>query len=105
MTARQPFMPTYGSNQILTAGAASLTAAIPPGNKQVRIVNTGANKAYFRTFNSLDGAQSATSADCPIAAGMATTVTKPDGGRDAHNAFAYISATGTTLEMMTGEGW
>ncbi len=58
MTAKQPFMPKYGSNQVLTAGAASASATIDQSNNQVRVVNTGANKAYFRTYNSTDGSSS-----------------------------------------------
>lgn len=101
MTIKQPFCPQYGSNQVLAAAAATASSAITADCKQVRIVNTGANKAYFRIYNSNDGAQNATVADCPIPAGMATTVTKDM----AHNAIAVISAAGTSLEVMTGEGF
>lgn len=97
----QPFFPQYGSNQVLTAGAASATANITKASKQVRVVNTGANKGYFRVYDSSNGAQAATTADCPVAAGAAVTVTK--GGNQ--DTIAYISANGTTLEVMTGEGF
>lgn len=105
MTAMQPFMPKYGSNQVLTAGAASASATLDRGNKQVRVVNTGANKAYFRTYNATDGAQSATIADCVVIPGETVIVTKNGSGVDGHNSLAYISAAGTTLEVMTGEGF
>lgn len=104
MTAKQPFSPHYGSNQVLTAGAASASVGIDRDNKQVRVVNTGANIGYFRTYDSTDtatGAGTASTADVPVPAGMATTITK--GMR--HDRLAYISAAGTTLEVMTGEGF
>lgn len=101
MTIKQPFYPQYGSNQVLTAAAASASAVINPDCKQVRVVNTGANKGYFRTYNSANGVQSATTADFPVPAGLAATVSK----NADHNAIAYISAAGTTLEAMTGEGF
>lgn len=101
MTIKQPFAPQYGSNQVLTAGAASAKVGINKESKQVRVVNTGANKGYFRIYDSSNGVQSATTADCPVAAGAAVTVTK--GGNQ--DTIAYISAAGTTLEVMTGEGF
>lgn len=101
MTIKQPFCPQYGSNKVLAVGAASASAGITPDCKQVRVVNTGANKGYFRAYNSNDGVQNATVADCPVATGMATTVTKDS----THNAIAFISAGGTTFEVMTGEGF
>lgn len=101
MTAKRPFMPHYGTNQVLTAGAASLSAAIDPNDEQVRITNTGANKAYVRTYNSANGTQSATVADFQVASGQTSTLTKGVN----HNAIAYISAAGTGLEVITGEGW
>ena len=101
MTAKQPFNPQYGSNQVLTAAASSATATLSTGSKQVRVYNSGANKGYFRIYNSKSGAQSATASDCPVGPGLATTVTK-DQDQDS---IAYISSTGTTFEVMTGEGF
>jgi hypothetical protein len=97
----QPFSPQYGSNQVVTAGASSAAKSINKDSKQVRVVNTGANKGYFRIYDSSNGAQAATIADCPVVAGTAVTVTK--GGNQ--DTIAYISASGTTLEVMTGEGF
>lgn len=101
MTIRQPFFPQYGSNQVLTAGAASLTTSINQKCKQVRVVNSGAAKAYFRTYNSINGATAATVADCVALPNVPVIVTKDEG----HDSLSYISATGTTLEVMTGEGF
>lgn len=100
MSLHQPFFPHFGSNQVLTAGASSASAVLHRGPKQIRVANTGANKAYIRTYDSTDGAQSATTADYCIQPGTAAVISKIH-----HNAVAYISATGTTLEIMTGEGW
>jgi hypothetical protein len=103
MTAKQPFFPHYGTNQVVAPAAASASSAISADDKQIRVVNTGAAKGYFRTYNSNGGTtpQSATVADCVVAAGMSTTVSMGI----QHDAIAYISATGTTFEIMTGEGF
>ena len=98
----QPFFPSYGSNQVIAPAAASAAITINKENKQVRIVNTGANIMYVQTYSSLESpAPVATTADFPIAAGMAATITK---SMD-HDRLCYISATGTTANVMTGEGF
>lgn len=101
MTIKQPFYPHYGSNQVVLPAAASATITIDADNKQLRVVNNGANIGYFRTFSSLSGALSATTADCPIASGKDIVITKDS----THDRLAYISAAGTTFQVMTGEGF
>lgn len=101
MTIRQPFFPQYGSNQVLASAAASATVSINAKCKQVRITNTGAAKAYVRTYNSINPAQPATVADCVILPNSERVLTKDEG----HDQLSHISATGTTLEVMTGEGF
>ncbi len=103
MSALQPFSPHYGSNQVVTPAAASATITISGSDKNVRVTNTGANKGYFRTFSITDtpAGSAATVADCCVAAGMSTVITKPDG----HDRLSHISAAGTTFEIITGEGW
>lgn len=96
---KQPFFPHYGSNQILAAGAASASSSISHQAKQLRVVNTGANIGYFRTYDNSGGPQTATTADYPVPAGSGTIVSK-----QGHNAIAVISAAGTTLQVMSGEG-
>lgn len=88
---------------MVTPGAASATITIDGSDKQVRVVNSGAAKGYFRTFSitNTPGGSAATAADFCVPAGMAATITKPDG----HDRLSHISATGTTFEIMTGEGW
>lgn len=98
----QPFMPKYNSNQVVTPGAASAAITIDKDNRQVRIVNTGANIAYIQTYSSADNAtHTATTADFAIPAGMAATITKDT----SHDRLAHISAAGTTLQIMTGDGF
>lgn len=99
---KQPFMPAYGTNQVLSAAAASANATINKDNRQVRIVNTGANIAYVQTYSSADQPGTAASiADFPIAGGQASTITKDT----KHDTLAYISAAGTSLQVMTGDGY
>ena len=98
MTAKQPFFPKYGSNTTVTVGTAA-TISIDRTCKQVRVVNTGANKGYFRTFNTGDSV-AATAADCGVYPGMATTVSKGE-----HDQLSTFSASGTTFEIMVGEGF
>jgi hypothetical protein len=101
MTIKQPFAPHYGSNQVLAAGATATAASISHQAKQMRVVNTGANKAYFRTYDSGNTPVPVASvADYCVPPGLAATVSKI-----GHNAISIISATGTTLEVMTGEGF
>jgi len=101
MTIKQPFAPHYGSNQVLAAAAAASAVAISHQAKQMRVVNTGANKAYFRTYDSGSAPiPAASTADYCVPPGLAATVSKI-----GHNAISVISAGGTTLEVMTGEGF
>lgn len=98
----QPFFPKYNSNQVVSAAAASAEITIDGDNRQVRIVNTGANIAYVQTYSSRDNAtHAATVADFPIPGGMAATISKDT----SHDRLAHISAAGTTLQIMTGDGF
>ena len=101
----QPFAPAFGSNQVVTAAAATAAVTIDKNASRLRVANTGANKGYFRTFNSAAAAAlasvgQATTADMVVPAGSGSTITKDQD----HDRLAYISAAGTTLEIMTGNG-
>lgn len=100
MTVKQPFNPVYGSTQTLTPAAGSANVVIDERkeSKNLRIVNTGANVAFVRLGA---GAQVATAADFPIAAGDTAVITKDQ----SHDNLAHISAAGTTLLVTRGEGW
>lgn len=102
MSALQPFNPRWGSNQLLTAAAASASATLSGNTKQIRATNTGAtNPVYIRTGNSANGTVTATTADLRISPGVVVVFTKPQ----SDDSLAYISASGTTLEIIEGEGW
>ena len=96
-----PFCPHRGTNQVLTATAASQVASVTRGNRQVRIVNTGANSANVVCYSSLESpVPVASAAEHCVPAGMASIITKDI----THDRIAYISATGTTLQVSTGNG-
>lgn len=100
MAIHSPFLPRYGSNQSVTAGAASSSITIGLGSKSLLLSNTGANICYVRVYNSGAGTQSATTADLPVPAGTSRVI-----GKDQdHGSVAVISASGTTMQVMEGEG-
>lgn len=90
------FRPRYGSNQVVTPAAASASINIAKDDTAVRLVNTGANVCYVRVRNS---AGAATTADLPVRAGSEVIIRK---GVD-DTILSHISASGTTLNVMTGE--
>jgi hypothetical protein len=98
MAIWRPFNPQYGANQSVTAAGTSASITIDANSKSVRVVNTGStNVAHFRIGT---GAQTATAADCPILPGESLIVSKAEG----QDTLAYISGSGTTLQVQTGEG-
>lgn len=100
MTSRSPFKPHYGSNQTVTPASSSSTITVGKGDKSIRVCNTGANKGYFRTGIAGDAAVTATSADVCVPSGHDVIVEKPQD----HDTLAHISASGTTFDVMSGEG-
>ena len=64
------------------------------------VCNTGSNIGYVRIGRTSDGTVTATTADCPIPAGQTAYLSKPHD----HDTLAHISAAGTTLQVMSGEG-
>src|SRR5690348_9439417 len=101
MSAKQPFSPHYGTNQLLSPAAGALIANLDPNDKNVRLVNTGTNPAYIRIYSSTGTAEVATTADFLISGGGTATITKAMG----QDRMSYISALGTTMQCITGEGW
>ena len=97
MTIRAPFQAQRGANQVVTPAAASASATIAIGPKSVRLVNSGANICHVRIGQ---GSQTATTADMPIRAGSEIIVQR----QEDEVTVAYISASGTTLHIQTGEG-
>lgn len=92
----EKFYPHRGANQVLTAGAVSLSVALEKNCKAVRIVNVGANVAHVRIGA---GTQTATVADTPVRTASEVIIGKADG----EDTLAYISAAGATLHVQTGE--
>ena len=100
MTIKQPFAPHYGTNQAVAAGSAATSSSISHQAKQLRVVNTGANIGFFRTYDSAGGVQPATAADYPLPPNAGAIVSKI-----GHNAISVLSPLGTTLHVMPGEGF
>lgn len=98
MSALQPFNPAYTTGQVVTPAAAAASITINGPAKQVCLTNLGVNVCYVRVS---DVAISATTADYPVPAGQQVLITKGDG----QTILSHISAAGTTLHVMTGEGW
>lgn len=96
----QPFNPKWGSNKVLTAAASAANTGVDINTRQVRVINTGAAIAYVCTYSSTGTARVATVADLPVNAGERVIFTK-DVNDDM---LSYISATGSTLQVMTGTG-
>lgn len=98
MAAFQPFNPKYTSGQTVAPAAASASITVGKGEKNVRLVNDGAANCYVRL--GIAGVV-ATAADYLLRPGADKVITK----EQDHDTLAHISATGTTLNVMVGEGW
>ena len=101
MSSPTPFKPHFGTNQVVSPAAGALSITINETDKTVRVANTGTNKGYFR-FGTAEQitAQAATVADCVVPGGAVVYAEKAEGD----DTLSYISASGTTFEVMTGEG-
>lgn len=98
MTIRAPFQGELGQNQVVTPAGTSASVTVNAVSKSVRLVNSGAtNLCHVRIGK---GTQTATTADLVVRANSEIVVQKADGD----NTVAYISASGTTLHIQTGEG-
>jgi hypothetical protein len=98
MAVNVPFAPAYGKGVTVSPAIASAATAVGLGNKNLFLTNTGANICYVRV--GIVGAV-ATAADMPIAAGAQVCLSK----FQDNTHVAYISAAGTTLNIMPGEGY
>lgn len=90
------FMPHYGTGQVLTPGAASASVAIDPEDEYIMCSNIGANVCYVEI--GLTGAVTAATSDMVVPAGQQVLIRKGKG----MDRLAHISATGTTLHIITG---
>lgn len=91
-----PFQPTYGSGQTLTATAVSASTTLPT-SLAVRVINTGTAAVYIRIGR---GALTATTADLLLPPGICEVLTKTNN----MTTLAYVSPSGTTLNVIAGEG-
>lgn len=98
MAAKQTFNPSYGKGQVLTPAVASAAVAIGAGEKTLCLTNSGANICYVRT--GVAGVV-ASAADYLVPPGSQVTITKDQD----HTHLATISAAGTTLHVIPGEGF
>lgn len=108
MSVASPFQPKRGANKKVTANTTSATVAFGPGEKSLRILNSGSVVGYFRTFDSTDATDAAiacTNADTPVgpagAASSTLTIEKPA----RHDSVAYLADSATTvMHFQPGEG-
>lgn len=98
MTIREAFAPVYTKGITVTPAAASANAEFGKGSKSVQLHNTGAAICYIRigTGSTL----AATTADYALPAGALRILSKAQDD----DRLAYISAAGTTLNAIPGEG-
>ena len=93
-----PFNPAYTSGQTKTSAALAASFSVAAGTNQVCITNTGSYIAYVRIGV---GSFSATTADYPVLAGSQVVLTKAQDD----TVVSHISASGTTLHFICGNGF
>ena len=98
MSVRAPFQPKYGSGQVVSPAVGSSNIFIGKGNKNVCLSNQGAAVCFVRVGV---GTQVATNADYAVPPNAQVVITKSD---DDDN-LAHVSAAGTLLHVIVGEGW
>jgi hypothetical protein len=94
----QTFNPAYTKGVVVSPGAASARTLIGAGQGALLLTNTGSNICYVRAGGA---AVVATTADVPVLPNSQVSITKTID--DAY--VAYISASGTTLQVLPGEGF
>lgn len=93
-----PFNPAYTSGQTKTSAALAASFSVAAGTNQVCITNTGSYIAYVRIGV---GSFSATTADYPVPSGAQVVLTKAQDD----TVVSHISASGTTLHFICGNGF
>lgn len=97
MSALLPFNPSYGTGQVVVSGVAADAGVLQKGDKQVCITNQGANLAYVRVA----AAGNATTLSYCVMPGAQVVLTKADDDVRLN----HYSPGGTTLHIITGNGW
>lgn len=97
MAVNISFNPHYGSGAVVSPAATSASTLIGDGQASIVLTNLGDNVCYVRVGNST---VTATTSDYPVLAGQQVSLTK----FQDHTHIAHISADGTSLHVITGEG-
>lgn len=98
MAVLDTFAPWYGSGIVVSPGVASASSTIGRGSKSLTLTNLGANLCYVRVGT---GSITASAADYPLLSGAQVSISKAQDD----TTVAYISASGTTLHILPGEGF
>ena len=91
------FNPAYGRGVVVTPAGTSASSELGRGSKSIVVTNSGAGLCYVRTG---DSSAVASDADYPVLPSQQVSLGKFQD--DTH--VAYISADGTTLHIIAGEG-
>jgi hypothetical protein len=97
MAINTSFNPAYGRGVVVSPGATTASSEIGVGSKSIVLTNLGDNVCYVRSGAS---GVTATTADYPVLSGQQVSLGKFQD--DTH--VAYISADGTSLHIIAGEG-
>lgn len=100
MTVKAPFQPAAAGGQAVSPGAAAATITTGRGNKQICLTNTGANICYVRTGFTGSVIAASTTA-YPVLPNSQVVISKDQD----HDVLSHISASGTTLSVVPGDGW
>ena len=98
MAVLDTFAPAYGQGITVSPAAASASSTIGVGSKSLTLTNLGAEVCYVRVGKA---GIVATTADYPLLAGTQVSISK----FQDDTTVAYISAVGTSLHIIPGEGW
>lgn len=95
-----PFSPDFGAGTVQTlAAAGTATLTVRKDARQVCFTNQGANPVYARIGDS--SVANASIADYAIPANGQVIVTKSNQA----DTIKLLSPAGTTVHVITGEGW
>lgn len=105
MSVIAPFAPHYTRGQVVAPAAASASIKIGLHKKSLCLTNLGTNVCYVRVSQSdplfPNADISASTADYPVLPGAQVVVSKPTDT----DTLSFISAAGTSLHVISGEGF
>jgi hypothetical protein len=97
MAINTSFNPAYGRGVVVSPAATTASSEIGVGSKSIVLTNLGDNVCYVRVGGST---VTATTADYPVLSGQQVSL----GKFQDYTHVAYISADGTSLHIIAGEG-